>query len=385
MVFEPAQLGPVTLRNRLIKAATFEGRTPDALVTDDLIDFHVRVAEGGVGMTTVAYLAVAPEGRTDRHQIWMRPEAVPGLERLTSTVHAAGAAISAQIGHAGPVANPASNGLPSLGPSRRLNPLGPGLTRQVSRQDIDRVVQAHARAALLAEEAGFDAVEVHFGHNYLISAFLSGRLNHRRDDYGGTLANRARMARQVAQAVYDAVGGRLAVLAKFNMSDGVRGGLNVTESLEVARWLEQDGTVDALELTAGSSLLNPMYLFRGGAPVAEFAAAFPQPLRLGLKLFGRQFLRSYPYRNLFLLDDALKFRAALKLPLVLLGGVSSLDDMETARRHGFDFVALGRALLMEPDLPNRIQRDHAVTSSCIRCNRCMPTIYTGTRCPVLAG
>jgi 2,4-dienoyl-CoA reductase-like NADH-dependent reductase (Old Yellow Enzyme family) len=385
MVFEPAQLGPVVLRNRLIKAATFEGRTPDALVTDDLIDFHVRMAEGGVGMTTVAYLAVAPEGRTDRHQIWMRPEAVPGLRRLTDAVHEAGAAISAQIGHAGPVANPASNGLPSLGPSRRFNPLGPGMTRKVSGPDIDRVVRAHARAALLAEEAGFDAVEIHFGHNYLVSAFLSGRLNRRRDDYGGALANRARLAREVAQAVYGAVGGRLAVLAKFNMSDGVRGGLNVAESVEVARWLEQDGTLDALELTAGSSLLNPMYLFRGGAPVAEFAAAFPQPLRLGLKLFGHRFLRSYPYRNLFLLEDAMKFRAALKLPLILLGGVSSVDDMETARRNGFDFIALGRALLMEPDLPNRIQRDRAVTSSCIRCNRCMPTIYTGTRCPVLAG
>ena len=103
--FSPATLGPIRLRNRIIKAATFESRTPDALVTDDLIDFHRQVAAGGVGMTTVAYCAVAPEGRTDRHQIWMRPEALPGLRKLTDAVHAEGAAISAQLGHAGPVAN----------------------------------------------------------------------------------------------------------------------------------------------------------------------------------------------------------------------------------------------------------------------------------------
>ncbi len=382
MVFEPAQLGPITLRNRLIKAATFEGRTPRALASDDLIEFHRKMGAGGVGMTTVAYLAVAPEGRTDGKQIWMREEAVAGLRRLTDTVHGEGAAVSAQIGHAGPVANPASTGLPSLGPSRRFNPLGPGLTRAISPAGIKRVVEAHAEAAKLALRAGFDAVEVHMGHNYLISSFLSPRLNRRTDDYGGSLENRARMAREVATAVREAVGGRMAIIAKFNISDGVRGGLSRDESLRTALWLERDGTLDAMELTAGSSLLNPMYLFRGGAPIAEFAAAFPFPLRLGIRLAGRWFLRSYPYRDTYLLDDARRFREALSLPLILLGGVSGWQQMELARREGFDFVAMGRALLMEPDLPNRIRADHSVRSQCIRCNRCMPTIYTQTRCVV---
>ncbi len=382
MVFEPAQLGPITLRNRLIKAATFEGRTPRALASDDLIEFHRKMGAGGVGMTTVAYLAVAPEGRTDGKQIWMREEAVAGLRRLTDTVHGEGAAVSAQIGHAGPVANPASTGLPSLGPSRRFNPLGPGLTRAISPAGIKRVVEAHAEAAKLALRAGFDAVEVHMGHNYLISSFLSPRLNRRTDDYGGSLENRARMAREVATAVREAVGGQMAIIAKFNISDGVRGGLSRDESLRAASWLERDGTLDAMELTAGSSLLNPMYLFRGGAPIAEFAAAFPFPLRLGIRLAGRWFLRSYPYRDTYLLDDARRFREALSLPLILLGGVSGWQQMELARREGFDFVAMGRALLMEPDLPNRIRADHSVRSQCIRCNRCMPTIYTQTRCVV---
>ena len=379
-VFAPARLGPVELRNRVIKAATFEGRTPRGLVTDDLIDFHLRPARGGVGMTTVAYCAVSPEGRTDRHQIWMRAEAVPGLRRLTDAVHAEGAAVSAQLGHAGPVANPASNRLPALGPTRRLTPLGLRMIRAASGEDLRRIIRAHAEAARTARDAGFDAVEVHLGHNYLVSSFLSARLNRRTDEFGGSLANRARLARDVARAVRDAVGSQLAIIAKLNMDDGVPGGFWLDESIQVGAWLEADGSVDALELTAGSSLLNPMYLFTGDAPVREFAAQFPPPARLAIQLAGGRFLRSYPYQEAYLLDRARQFRAALKLPLILLGGITRKETMDTAMAEGFAFVALARALLREPGLLQRIQADPQARSLCVHCNKCMPTIYTGTRC-----
>ncbi|WP_069165326.1 NADH:flavin oxidoreductase [Nocardia altamirensis] len=378
--FQPATLGPIRLRNRIIKAATFEGRTPDALVTDALIDFHRKVAEGGAALTTVAYCAVAPEGRTDRHQIWMRPEAVPGLRRLADAVHEAGGAVSAQLGHAGPVANAASNRATALAPNRQFSPLSLRITRSATRADLRRIVTAHADAARIAVEAGFDAVELHFGHNYLISSFLSPALNKRTDEYGGTLANRARLARQTADAVRTAVGDRIAVLAKFNMDDGVRGGFRVDESLSVAQWLAQDGALDALELTVGSSLLNPMYLFRGEVPLHEFAAQFPPPQRWGIRLFGRRFLRSYPYHEAYLLDTALRFRAELALPLVLLGGIASRAAVDTAMANGFEYVAMARALLHEPGLVNRMRADAAAETRCTHCNRCMPTIYQGTRC-----
>ncbi|SEK50166.1 NADH:flavin oxidoreductase [Streptacidiphilus jiangxiensis] len=379
-VFEPTRLGPVALRNRIIKAATFEGRTRDALVSDELIEFHRRHAAGGVGMTTVAYCAVAPEGRTERRQIWMRPEAVPGLRRLADAVHAEGAAVSAQIGHAGPVADGRSNRLPALAPSGSFSPQSGRRVRAATPEDIARITRAHADAARLAIEAGFDAVEVHLGHNYFASSFLSPRLNRRDDAYGGPLAARARVAREVCRAVRDAVGDRIAVLAKFNMDDGVPGGLWLDESVRVARWIEADGSVDALELTAGSSLLNPMYLFRGEAPLREFAAAMPQPVRLGVRLAGGRFLRGYPYQEAFLLDSARQFRAALKLPLVLLGGVTRRSTMDLAMAEGFEFVAMARALLREPDLPNRLRERPETPSLCVHCNKCMPTIYSGTRC-----
>lgn len=379
-VFAPARLGPVRLRNRIIKAATFEHMTPGALVGDDLIEFHRRHAAGGVGMTTVAYCAVAPEGRTERDQLWLRRAALPGLTRLVEAVHAEGAAASAQIGHAGPVANGRSNGVAALAPSASFSPLSMQRIRAATPADIARITRAHGDAAALAAEAGFDAVEIHMGHNYFTSAFLSPKLNKRRDEYGGSPANRAKVALGVARAVREAVGDRIAIVAKLGMDDGVPGGLGLDESVQVAQWLERDGSLDAIELTAGSSLLNPMYLFRGAAPVKEFAAVFPQPLRLGVRLAGKKFIREYPYREAFLLESARRFRAALTMPLILLGGISERATIDLAMREGFDFVAMARALLREPDLPNRMRDDPATTSSCIHCNKCMPTIFTKTHC-----
>jgi 2,4-dienoyl-CoA reductase-like NADH-dependent reductase (Old Yellow Enzyme family) len=379
-VFAPATLGPVRLRNRVIKAATFEGMTGNSIVSDDLIEFHRRVAAGGVGMTTLAYCAVSPEGRTDRHQIYWRDDVLPGLRKLTDTVHAEGAAASAQIGHAGPVADGRSNRTPALSPRRMFSPLSLQFTRRASEADLARIVQAHADAARMAIEAGFDAVEIHLGHNYLASSFLSPRLNRRRDAYGGSLENRARFPRAIARAVRDAVGDRIAILAKLNLDDGVRRGLRLDESIQVARWLDEDGSLDALEMTAGSSLLNPMYLFKGPAPLKEFAAAMREPVRTGVKLFGRTRLKSYPYHDGYLLEDARRVRAAVQLPMVLLGGVTNRAVMDEAMRSGFQFVAMGRALLREPDLVTRLQADPDARSLCSHCNKCMPTIYSGTRC-----
>jgi 2,4-dienoyl-CoA reductase-like NADH-dependent reductase (Old Yellow Enzyme family) len=322
----------------------------------------------------------------------MRPEAEAGLRRLAEAVHAEGAAISAQIGHAGPVADARSNRATALAPVRFFNPIAMRFARAATRTDIEEVTAAHARAARCAIDSGFDAVEIHLGHNYLASAFLSPLINRRTDSFGGSLANRARVARGIVAAVRREVARdgtpAIAVTAKLNMSDGVRGGITVEESLQTARWLADDGGLDALELTAGSSLLNPMYLFRGDSPIKEFAAAFAPPLRWGMRMTGKKFLREYPYTDAYLLADAEVFRRELSLPLILLGGITDRESMDRAMAAGFEFVAMGRALLAEPDLINRIRADgeaRSVKSLCTHCNKCMPTIYSRTRCVVTGG
>jgi 2,4-dienoyl-CoA reductase-like NADH-dependent reductase (Old Yellow Enzyme family) len=379
-VFSPFTLGPLTLRNRVIKAATYEGLSRRGRVTRELVEFHRKVAVGGVGMTTVAYCAVSKDGRTDRNQVTWSEESLPGLRALTDAIHAEGAAVSAQLGHGGPVAEARSNRSPALAPSRRLNTTAFNVSKAATVAELDRVVADHRHAAELAVAAGFDAVEVHLGHNYLASSFLSPRLTRRRDEYGGTLANRARLARRIVEAVAEGSRGRLAVLAKLNLEDGVRGGLRLEQSVQVAKWLEEDGHVHGLVLTAGSSLLNPMYLFRGEAPRKDFAALMPPLVRLGLKTVGKRVLREYPFEELYLLEQAREVRGAVRMPLVLLGGVSSGPALDRAMEEGFELVEMGRALLREPDLLKRVQADRSTVGACIHCNRCMPTNYTGTRC-----
>lgn len=380
LVFEPAPLGPLTLRNRIVKAATFEGVMPRGKVTDELIEFHRRVAAGGAALTTVAYCAISPGGRVHRDTMVMSPEIVPDLRRLTDAVHGEGALVAAQLGHAGLVANTRSNRQPTLAPSTRLSAPAMGLVRGATVEQLDEVVAQFANAARVAVDAGFDLLELHLGHNYLLSSFHSPNLNRRRDDYGGSIENRLRLSRRVISAVRAAVGTTVAVTAKFNMADGVPRGLWLDESLPMAQLLEADGELDALQLTGGSSLLNGMYYFRGDVPLREFVAAQPPVVRPGVRLLGPRIFPSLPFEEGFFLPFARQFRAVLKMPLILLGGVNELSTIEGAVAEGFEFVAMARALLRQPDLPNRFRDGSQHSSLCIHCNKCVPTIYSGTRC-----
>ncbi|MHA4853054.1 4,4'-dithiodibutanoate disulfide reductase [Rhodococcus sp. MSC1_016] len=381
-IWEPARLGPLTLRNRIMKAATFEGVMPRGQVTDKLVEFHAEVARGGAALTTVAYCAVSPGGRVHANTLVLDKASVPGLRRLTDAVHAEGALVSAQIGHAGLVANTLSNRTKTLAPSTRLSPPAMGLVRGATHTELDQVVADFENATRGAVDAGFDAIEVHLGHNYLLSSFMSPNLNKRTDEYGGSLEKRAAFPRRVVERIRRAVGDTIAVTAKFNMTDGVPKGLWLDESLRIARLLEGDGHLDALQLTGGSSLLNGMYFFRGEVPMAEFVASQPKLVGYGLKLYGPRIFPTYPFEEAFFLPMARQFREALSMPLILLGGINRLDTVDTALGEGFEFVAMARALLRDPDLVNKFRDQHVAEGLCIHCNKCMPTIYTGTRCVI---
>jgi len=382
-LFEPAALGPATLRNRIVKSATNEGMTRDGFATDDLVAFHRRVAAGGIGMTTVAYCSVSSDGRTFRHQLWMRPETVAGLARLVDAVHAEGAAAALQIGHSGYFANRhAIGGARPVGPSRVYNPAGLAFSRAATTADLDRLTDDFATAAALACDAGFDAVEVHVGHGYLLSQFLSPFTNRRRDEWGGGVEGRAAFPRRVLRAVREAVAGRAAVTAKLNMSDGFRRGLTLEDGVAVARMVEADGSVDALELTGGFTSRTPMYLMRGEVPLRDLIDNERSAVRrLGLRLTSRYFLKPWPFEEAFFLPQAREVRSAVGVPLILLGGITRLDTMEAAVGEGFEFVAMARALLRDPDLPLRLQDGSLRASRCIPCNRCVVEMErAGTRC-----
>ena len=379
--FEPATLGPLRLRNRLFKAATFEGRMPRGRVTPELVEFHREVAAGGVGLTTLAYCAVSANGRVSRDCLVFTDDLTEDLRQLTDAAHDEGAAVAAQLGHAGLVAQDQSRRHPSVAPSTRISPPAKGLVRAATAAQLDEIVDQFAASAKVAAAAGFDAIEIHLGHNYLLSSFLSPNLNKRRDEYGGSIENRLRFPRRVIRAVREAAPRSVAVWAKFNMSDGVDNGLWLDESIPMAQALEADGDLDALELTGGSSLLNGMYFFRGDVPLREFAAAQSPLVGLGVRLFGRRILPEYPFEEAFFLEFSRQFRSVLTMPLIYVGGVNTIATIESLAGEGFEFVAMARALLRDPNLPNKLARAQATAGLCVHCNKCMATIYSGgTRC-----
>ena len=198
---------------------------------------------------------------------------------------------------------------------------------------------------------------------------------------GRSLENRARFPRQVVRAVREAVGDRVAVTAKLNMADGVPGGFWLDESLAFARLLETDGALDALELTGGSSLANPMYLFRGEAPIHEMAAVMPPAVRLMFRVVARRMMPEYPFEEAFFLPYARQFRAALTMPLILLGGITRRDTIERALAEGFSFVAMARALLREPDLIGRCGAARpASRCACTATSACRPSTAEPAAC-----
>lgn len=379
--FASVQLGSVTLRNRVVKAATSEGRSPDGLVTDDLIAFHRSFAEGGVGMTTVAYCCVSAQGASAPGQIVMDAAALPGLRALTDAVHEAGAAISAQLGHAGVVAPKKLTGVTAVAPSRFINPTSMAYCRAISRGEIQSVIDQFGDAARVAVDAGFDAVELHFGHLYLPSSFLSPLINRRKDEYGGSIDNRSRLVREIAERVRNVVGRRIAVLAKLDMDDGLPGSIWIDEALRTAQLLDRDGHLDAIELTQGSSVYKPMYLFRGDVPVREFATVMPPALRPGVRLAGKRVMGSFPYEDLYMLSAARQFIPVMtNTKLILLGGITNRDHLETGMREGFHLMAMGRALLREPNLVNQMIANPTVRSRCTHNNKCMVTVFGRTHC-----
>ncbi|KAA0102782.1 NADH:flavin oxidoreductase [Mycolicibacterium sp. P1-5] len=380
-VFSPARLGPVNLRNRVIKAATSEGRSPRGEVTDDLIEFHRAFAQGGVGMTTVAYCCVSPEAASAPGQIVMSTSALPGLRRLSDAVHEAGSAISAQLGHAGVVAPRRLTGVTAMAPSRFVNPTSMAYCRAISVAEIRTVIRQFGTAAQVAVDAGFDAVELHFGHLYLPSSFLSPLINRRRDSYGGSIDNRSRLVREIAQHVRDVVGDQIAVIAKLDMDDGLPGSIWIDEALRTAQLLDADATLDALELTQGSSVYKPMYLFRGDVPVREFAAVMPPALRPVVRILGKQMMGAYPYHDLYMLDAARQFVPLMRnTKLILLGGITERAHLERGLAEGFDFFAMGRALLREPDRVNTMKTQPGSRSRCNHNNKCMVTVFGRTHC-----
>lgn len=376
-LFTEASIGPITLRNRTIRSAAFESMCPGNAPSQQLLDYHRSVAAGGVGMTTVAYAAVAQSGLSFDRQLWMRKEIVPGLRKLTDSVHKEGAAASIQLGHCGNMSHKKICGETPVGASSGFNLYSPTFVRGLRRDELRVMAKAYGNAVRLSRESGFDAVEIHAGHGYLISQFLSPYTNHRKDEYGGSLDNRMRFMDEVMAEVMKAAGNDMAVLVKMNMRDGFKGGMNIEESLQVAHRLVNDGA-QALVLSGGFVSKAPMYVMRGAMPIKAMTHYMDcWWLKWGVRMAGHLMIPTVPFKEAYFLDDAMLFRKEIKnIPLVYVGGLISREKIEDVLDKGFEFVQMGRALLNEPGFVKRMKLDVNARCTCKHSNYCIARMYS---------
>lgn len=376
-LFTPANIGPVTLRNRTIRSAAFEGMGKDNNPTDTLRDYHLSVARGGVGMTTLAYAGICQSALSFKTQLWLRPEIVNPLREITDGIHSYGAKASIQIGHCGNMTHRSTAGCLPVGATTGFNLYSPTFVRGLTRDELKGLAVKFGDAVRTARDAGFDCVELHAGHGYLISQFLSPFTNRRRDEYGGSLDNRMRFMRECMAEVMKAAGSDMGVLVKTNMRDGFKGGLEIDDCLTVARELQTLGA-HALVLSGGFVSKAPMYVMRGEMPIYSMTHYMPQLwLKYGVRWFGKFMIPSVPFRELYFLDDARLFRKELDLPLVYVGGVVSRENADKVLdAEGFDFIQMGRALLNEPDFVNRMRDEECHRCGCDHVNYCIARMYS---------
>lgn len=376
-MFSPLGLDDLTVGNRLFRAGCYEGLSRGGRVTEKLVDHHVELARGGIGMTTVGYCAVSCNGRAFADELLMSEETLPGLGRLTDSVHESGAAASIQLVHCGFFADPKVIGGRPLGASKKLCTYRMAVCREMSEEDIENVTEDFALAAEKAREAGFDAVEIHAGHGYLLSQFMSPWTNRRRDRFGGSLENRVRFPTEVVRRVRARVGEGFPVLVKMNQFDGFPGGLEIGEAREMARAFSAAGA-SALIPSCGFTARTPFAMLRGRVPTREMAEHQSDPLmRFALRLFSGLLVKHYRYEPLFLLEGARAVKDAVDIPVIYVGGILSAEHICRIIGEGFAAVQIGRATIRDPALPERLRRGEITESDCDICNRCVAAMDGG--------
>ena len=379
-LFTPYRLGPLTLRNRFIRSAAFENMCRDNRPTQMLQDYHVSIARGGVGMTTVAYCAVDRSGVSFDGQLYVHDEILPGLKQLTDAVHAEGAKVSIQLGHCGNMTHFATCKCMPLSASSGLNLYSPTIHRRMRVDEIHTMTRKFGEAVDFCRKAGFDCVEIHAGHAYLISQFLAPRTNRRHDEYGGSLENRMRFLNEVLDEVMAHAGDDMAVIVKTNMWDDCRGGVTREEGIRIAQEIARH-KVHGIVLSGGTVSASPMTILGGAMPIRTLAHYMPGNmwwLKAALNMGGGKLLiPTVPFRELYFMDEAKRFQEAIQdVPLIYVGGVQSGDNCQRIMDEGFPLFQLAHVLIKDPDFVRHVQENPHYNAGCTRSNYCVGRMYS---------
>jgi 2,4-dienoyl-CoA reductase-like NADH-dependent reductase (Old Yellow Enzyme family) len=336
----------MTLQNRLVRSATWEGMCEqDGKPTEKVVNWYRDLANGGVGLIITGYAFVRPEGKQLPGKMGIHTDAfAANYENLTRAVHDAGGKIALQIVHAGGETDANTAGRQPLAPSAVKVDQFPEMPVELSKDEISDIVTAFGEGARRAKAWGFDAVQLHGAHGFLINQFLSPLTNRRTDEYGGGVDNRCRFMLEVYRKVRETVGADYPVLIKLNAADHVDGGLEIDDAVYAAKKLSGAG-IDAIEVSTGTP-----------------ASGEKGPVRGKI---------NKPEREAYNLDLARKVKAAVGCPVMVVGGFRSYEVAEKAiRDDGMDYFSMARPLIREPGLPNRWSKGDRSPAKCISCSKC---------------
>ena len=381
-LFTPYQLGPITLRNRIIRSAAFENMCRNNKPTQELFDYHVSVAKGGVGMTTVAYCAVDLSGVSFDGQLYVHDEILPDLKKLTDTIHAEGAKASIQLGHCGNMTHFYTCHCMPVSASNGFNLYSPTIHRRLKVSEIKNLVVKFGEAVDFARKAGFDCVEIHAGHAYLLSQFLARRTNHRHDEYGGSLENRMRFLNEVLDAVMEHAKDDMAVVVKTNMWDDCWKGVTIEEGITIAKEIAKH-KVHGIVLSGGTVSRSPMTILGGAMPHKTLAHYMDMKafwwLKAALNIPGVApiMMPTSPFKELYFMDKAKIFQKEIKdIPLIYVGGVQSGDNCQQIMDEGFELFQIAHVLIKDPDFVKHVQENPHYHAGCGRSNYCVGRMYT---------
>lgn len=353
-LFERVSINGMTLASRFVRSATWEGlASREGSVTSKLTKMMVELAQNEVGLIISSYAFVSPEGQSSPGQLAIHDDRfVAGLWAMVEAVHKAGGKIALQIVHGGRFADFALTGLQPIGPSAVAKD-GQTICRAMSKPDIANIISAFTQAAVRARQAGFDAIQLHAAHGFLLSQFLSPALNQRTDEYGGTLENRARFLLEVVQSIRKAIGPGYPLLIKLNSEDFLESGLTRDEAVQVAAMLEA-ASVDAIELSGGTVASPEKFMpVRPGEPKT-------------------------PQDEVFYREAAKLYQAKVGIPLMLVGGIRSYETAnDLIRSRLADYISLSRPLICEPGLVKRWHNGDRRESECGSCNSCFAPASDG--------
>jgi 2,4-dienoyl-CoA reductase-like NADH-dependent reductase (Old Yellow Enzyme family) len=352
VLFAETKINGVSLSNRFVRSATWSAMAAqDGRSTPQLVNLLTKLAQGGVGLIITGHAYVSRDGQAGTKQLGAySDELVPGLRDMVQKIHDHGGKIMLQLSHAGFFSNPKVTRTTPIAPSA-LKGMAKVPRKEMTNRDIRAVIQAFRAAAMRARQAGFDGVQMHAAHGYLLSQFLSPKLNHRTDEYGGAIENRARVLLEVFRAIRGAVGQDYPVLVKLNSQDFVDGGLTLEDSIQAGLMLEDEG-ISAIELSGGLPISGELGAIRKGIISEDREAYFK--------------------------DEARAFKERLSVPLVLVGGIRSFQVAERLVNDGVaDYLSMSRPFIREPDLINRWKAGDLRRSTCISENSCLTAAIRG--------